>query len=138
MAKLGIWIDLNEAQIVQIENAKLSIKTIKSDINIGRIKGGSRSKIPWGPMDKVSESKQLAKRESQLKSYLETVSQVLNINDELLLVGPAQTKTRFKKFLLDNNLIKSQNIEVQAEDSMTENQLVAMVKYYFEWANAAK
>lgn len=134
MAQVGIWIDLNEAHLIKIKNNHVVKQTIKSSIDIGRVKGGSRSKKPWGPMDKVSESKQLAKREAQLKSYFENISNLMTSDDEILLLGPAQTKIRLKKFLVENKIVSTQAIEIKTTDSITANQLAAMVKEYFSLA----
>jgi len=134
MPQVGIWLDLNEAHLIQINNNNLVKQTIHSAIDIGRVKGGSRSKKPWGPMDKVSESKQLARREAQLKLYFKNISDLLTRDDELLLLGPGQTKVRLQKFLIENKIVAPLAIEIKTADSITTNQLATKVKEYFSLA----
>ena len=66
----GIWLDFKNAFIITLENKSVDVKTIDSDIEDYHVKGGARSKQPWGPMDKTSESKYLGETETSGKKIL--------------------------------------------------------------------
>lgn len=127
----GIWLDKSEAYFISFENGKLSQKTIESDIEFNRIGGGARSKTPYGPMDKTSESKLLEKHLQQEKRYFEKLLEEVKNSHEVYLFGPAQTKERFQDFLNDAYNFKGVVRKTDATGKMTENQRIAKVKEFF-------
>jgi len=131
MQKIGIWLDLNQAKIVQLKNNNVEYSKIDSNIDHSKVKGGSRSKDPWGPVITVSESKHLAKREQELKDYFENIIDVLKSSDEYFLMGPAETKIRLKKYIAPHQNLFDKMLDVQTADKMTNNQLIAKVKDFF-------
>ena len=49
-----------------------------------------------------------------------------------MLFGPAEMKTELEKMILKDNSLKDKLVAVQTADSMTENQLVAWVKEFYQ------
>lgn len=131
MKYTGIWLDLEQAKLIEIKDSGSSIRTIDSNIDPGKVKGGSRSKKPYGPMDKISESKHLAKREQQLKNYFLRISKTIDTKTDLVIMGPSQTKQRFKKYLDNDSNFSSTAYETMSLDSLTDNQLIEAVKKHF-------
>lgn len=52
--------------------------------------------------------------------------------DEIVLSGPAGMKTELEKLIQDDTDLSSRLKGVETTDRMTENQIVAWVKKYFE------
>ena len=131
--RFGIWMDKRRAIIIKLQtNGKPQIKIIKSNIEDYHPVGGARSKVAWGPVDSVSESKYLARKEQQLKRYFTNIIGQFEDQSNLYLFGPAEAKIRFREFIRN---FKSKRIEVEgfeSSDTMTENQMVAKVREFFK------
>jgi len=131
MKQIGIWLDFNEANIIELSNDEMSTATIPSNIEHYHLKGGARSKTPWGPMDKTSESKFLARKKQQEKNYYEAICEDIKEVDELFIMGPAEAKIGLQKYI-ESTALQDKLMDVQTADSMTANQKIAKVKTFFE------
>lgn len=131
MINTGIWIDRRKAHIISFDEEREILQTIESDVEDFNVKGGARSKTPWGPQDKVSERTYLERRKLQLKNYFHKIMDNLNNSDAIAIYGPADTKIHFKEEIKKNNKIIFEKIRiVKTEDSMTDNQFKALVKSF--------
>ena len=130
--QIGIWLDLKKADIIELGLKAVNIKEVFSEIEDFHAVGGSRSKTPWGPMDKVSESKNLERRKHQLNTYFNKIRPLIENADELYLFGPAGTKNALAQNLQENKDFKPQILAVDSADSITENQKIAKVKAFFK------
>ncbi|MCB9081686.1 MAG: hypothetical protein H6555_08250 [Lewinellaceae bacterium] len=128
--KLGIWMDFQEALIVRM-SSPIYTYTVPSLIEHERIGGGSRSKTPWGPMDKVSEGKQLERRKHQERAYFQTLWEEVKHAESLYVCGPAEAKTGFANFWEEQHGKKPALLAVETADKMTEPQKVAWMKAFF-------
>ncbi|MDP3353187.1 MAG: hypothetical protein Q8S44_05550, partial [Flavobacteriaceae bacterium] len=123
MINTGIWIDRHKAHVITIEDEHEIEQIIESDVEDFNVKGGSRSKTPWGPQDKVSERTYLERRKLQLKNYFHKIIENINNSDAIAIYGPADTKIHFKEEIKKNNKSIFEKIRiVKTEDSMTKNQ----------------
>ena len=134
MKKTGIWLDKKKALIVKLENGKENFIAIKSNLEDYHVSGGSGAKAKGGPQDVVQDSKYLEREKHQLKNYFKELASNLYDADEIALFGPAETSEKFNKDLKK----KYKNIgvkvkEVKKADSMTSNQVVALVKKYYKY-----
>ncbi len=129
--QIGIWLDYRTAVIVDPKTRK-TIENIVSEIEEGNIKGGARSKTPWGPMDKVSESKVLHRRDQQEKNYYENIKNKVKDYNEIYVFGPAEAKTGLVKAMTSDNSFNGQVMQIDTADSMTENQMIAKVSDFFK------
>lgn len=131
--QLGIWLDSQEAFLVHLNGDEPFVQKIESDIDTSEIKGGSGTGgTPWGPQINVSENKGLERLKHAQKNYFEILQKALETADEIYLFGPGEMKKHLSKFLESDKSFKPQILEVATADSMTENQLVAKVKDFFE------
>ena len=128
----GVWLDSKQAYLMSFENDAMTQKRIKSDIDFSRMGGGARSKTPYGPMDKTSESKKLEKHLRQEKDYFENLLEAVKGSNEVYLFGPAQIKERFRDFLNDAYVFKGVIKKVDNAQKMTENQRIAQVRTFFK------
>ena len=129
---IGIWLDQSEAHVVRFEGGEMKFETLPSDIEHYNLTGGARSKVPYGPMDKTSESKKLYRHDLQEKNYFKNLSELVADAEEIYLFGPAQTKERFNNYLSDLSIFKGEVGKVEAASKMTKNQMVAQVREFFK------
>ena len=133
MKKTGIWLDKKKALIVDLENGNESLITVKSNVEDFHISGGSGTKLKGGPQDVVQDSKYLEREKHQLSNYFKELASKIDNSEELVLFGPAKTNEKFykelqKKYKDIGNKVK----DIVKADSMTSNQIVALVKKYYK------
>jgi len=132
MKKTGIWLDKEQAHIVNLNDKSETFKTIASNIEHYNIHGGSGTKFKGGPQDVVQDSKYLEREKHQFKSYFKRIVDEVKDSDALVILGPAETNQRFAKALQKNNSSLARLIKaVEKTDSMTDNQIKAWVKNFF-------
>lgn len=131
MKQTGIWLDFDHANIIELENGKVTQNKIASNVETHHLLGGSRSKTPWGPTEKVSESKHLDRRKHQEQAYYKAICEAVENSDELFVMGPAEAKTGLRKYIEGYKKLDDILLDVQSADSITENQKVAKVKAFF-------
>ena len=132
MKKIGIWLDKEKAHLVTIKNEDVGFKTITSEIEFFHPKGGARSKTRWGPQDVVQDSKYLEREKHQLKLYFKELAKTIEDAEAIAIFGPADTNDKFYKELKENYKTLALKVKtVEKADSMTENQVKAMVRNFF-------
>ena len=133
MKKIGIWLDKKKALIVKLENGKEKLFTIKSNVEDYHIAGGSGTRFKGGPQDVVQDSKYLEREKHQLKAYFKDLASNVEDADEIALFGPAGTNEKFAKELQRKYKEVAKKVkQVKKVDSMTSNQVVALVKKYYK------
>jgi hypothetical protein len=134
MKKIGIWMDKEKAHMVSLTDQSDIMNTIYSEVEFFKPIGGSRTRsAKWGPQDVVQDSKFLEREKHQLKSYFNKLSDSIGDADVIALFGPADTAEKFRKELTENHKPIAAKVKaVTKADSMTENQLKAMVKEFFQ------
>jgi hypothetical protein len=131
MRELGIWLDLEEAVIIDFKADKLD--RFNSGVEHFHPKGGSRSKVSYGPQDVISESKLLERKKHQLRSYFQTIVSKMGNFDRFVVFGPAEAKIEFKQYAEDDNDLRDKLSSVETTDNrFTDNQLKEWVRNYFE------
>ncbi|NER16855.1 hypothetical protein [Spongiivirga citrea] len=132
MIKTGIWIDKDKALIVTLKNGKESLKSIESNIEHFKAHGGSGTRLKGGPQDVVQDSKYLEREKHQTKRYFSNIISEIKDTDSLVIFGPAGTNEKFKKELHTNHSSIATKIKaVEKADSMTDNQVKAWVRDFF-------
>jgi len=133
MKKIGIWMDKEKAHVVVMANGREKMHTIFSDLDFFNPKGGSRSKTKWGPQDVVQDSRYLEREKHQLREYFKTLAEMVKGTEELALFGPADTADKFRKYLNEKyQLLASKVKTVTKADSMTDNQVKALVRDFYK------
>jgi stalled ribosome rescue protein Dom34 len=128
----GIWLDKEKAIIINLSEGKHTIKYIESNITIReRIPGEGKKFGRFGSQFLSLENKKKNLVKKQTAKYLKKIVLEIKNSDEIVLFGPAEMKMNLKKVILENKKISSKLIAVKTADSMTENQLVAWVKKYY-------
>lgn len=132
MKNVGVWMDKEKAMIVTVNGTETEMTILESEVEDFRAVGGSRSKTKWGPQDVVQDSKYTEREKHQMKRYFEELSKALEAADHLVLYGPADTNRKFKHFLEDHHKNMAEKVKaVEKADSMTENQVKALIRDFF-------
>lgn len=132
MIHTGIWLDKENALIVTIENNIENLMKIPSNIEHYHIHGGSGTRLKGGPQDVVQDSKYLEREKHQLKAYFKNIAEKIKDTDALVIFGPAETNNHFAKELRENYTNLSAKLkEVKKVDSMTDNQVKALVRDFY-------
>lgn len=129
--KAGVWIDQKKAVIVLITDLGEEIGVIESDIEKPvRPTAAARAKTKHTPNDFVAEGKLDRKRTAVLNAYYDEVLACLRDAEAVVLLGPGEAKTEFKKRIKNKTLL-SRFTEPLSADKMTERQLAAKVRKHF-------
>jgi hypothetical protein len=131
MKKIGIWIDQREAYIIDVSDQKIDSTRIESTIENYHPKGGSKSKMPWGPVETVSEKKYLERNKHQEQEFFKNILGHLKDSEGVFLFGPAEIKNKLFDFLNQQKRFPIRLLGVKTADSMTANQRVATVKAFY-------
>lgn len=132
MKQTGIWLDTNQAIVVEIINGNESFFTIPSNVEHFHVTGGSGTRLKGGPQDVVQDSKYTERKKHQMKRYFKEILDRIKDTDTLMLFGPADTNQRLKKEIETFDKELSQKILlVKKVDSMTLNQTIALVRDSF-------
>ena len=103
MKQVGIWLDQKEANIITLLDKSQNYKTIYSDIETReRFPGESKQFGRFGGQYMSNEKTKKLKIEDLTHRYLQTVIKNINTADEILIFGPAQTKTKLEKQINEN------------------------------------
>ena len=133
MRKKGIWMDREKAYIINIDNGKEHITTVFSKIENFHIGGGSGSRFKGGPQDVVQDSKYLERNKNHFKRYFKEITKYLKNADTIVIFGPAEAGEKFNKKLQKKYKPIGSKVEaVIKADSMTLNQIKALVRDYFK------
>jgi len=140
----GIWVDHKKAYIVTITRAEHkhekqeeaeTITRIVSDVEPHvRLSGGSRTrKTPWGPQEITVDSKMADRRRQQLKKYYRELIKTIQQADGALIMGPGEAKKGLKKEIEKSKELAQKIVRVETQDKMTEGQMIARVRSFFNW-----
>jgi len=130
---IGLWIDHETAFIVNISNGDAKIKKIESDVE-SHIKtlGGSRTASPYGPQDVSTERKFERKRKQHLHQYYQKIIGIVKDADHIFIFGPGAAKSELEKEMKKSKKLAAKIAGIEPADKMTEGQICAKVKKYFE------
>lgn len=133
MKKIGIWMDIQKAHIVTLTEKGETMQTLFSEVENFRPSGGSGTRLKGGPQDVVQDSKYLERKKHQTKKYFNMLAERVKDADAIILFGPSDTAHKFRKELNDNQ--KELAIKVRSVikmDSMTENQVMALIRDFYK------
>lgn len=132
MKKVGVWIDQREANIINLENEAIQKKTIYSDIETRvRVEGEKKQFGRFGDQYLVDEKGKQNRLEHQMQKYLQRVMDELKSADQIMLFGPAQTKDRLHKLIIENRNMANKMDSILVSEKMSDNQKIAYVKKFY-------
>ena len=125
--EIGLWIDHKQAVIVMLTDQTEEIKQITSDVE---------ELVSNADAPHVSQQDRHDKRiDAQLSKYYEAVSNTIRHADSILIFGPGEAKKELQKHL-ESQGHGEQIIALETTDSMTQAQIVAMVREHFTKTSA--
>ena len=127
----GVWLDFRKAHIVTVQDGKSTMFSFDSEMEDFNPKGGYGGATPYGPQDSISESKYLERRKQQSKKYYSQIIDHLKDADSVIILGPGEARVGLTKAIESNNELKIKLRGVFAEDSMTDNQVMAKVREFY-------
>lgn len=129
---IGIWIDTHQAVLIKLSNGDQTVKTIESNIDTReRIPGESKKYGRFGGQYLTYEKNRENKKIEQTNHFLKILLTEIEDCDAVMLFGPSIMKTIFEKEIKNNLNLIGQLVGVFDADSMTENQMVAWVKDFY-------
>lgn len=128
----GIWIDKRTAKMLTLVEDTETFQTINSSIEEFRPKGGSGTRLKGGPQDVVQDSRYTEREKQQEKRYFKSIIDVIEDSDSIVIFGPAEMGKKLYSEISESNPTLYKKIsEVAPADSMTDNQVKAWVRNYF-------
>jgi hypothetical protein len=129
--KKAIWIDTSKALLIDEQGT--AIEHIESPIQTRvRVDGESDDQGKFGGQAVTHEKQDLHRRQQEEKDFNHAICKKVDGADELLLFGPGEAKKHLFKHLVDHHSFDMSKLHIQPADSMTENQVKAFVREYFE------
>ncbi|MEQ1751739.1 MAG: hypothetical protein ABL974_20125 [Prosthecobacter sp.] len=129
---IGLWIDQRKAVIVLESSSGEEIKVILSDVDrqSGRIHG-QRSNAPHEVQTTAADDVSERKFKADLHRYYDKVIACIRDAKRILIFGPGEAKGHLKK-QLEDAMPKGFFVDVETTDKMTDRQIAAKVREYFE------
>lgn len=130
---IGIWIDTHQAVVIKLSNGDQTVKTIESHIDTKmRTPEESKKYGRFGGRYTTYEKNLENKKIQQTNHFLKILLKEIEDCDAVVLFGPSIMKTIFEKEIKNNLNLIGKLVGVFDEDSMTENQMVAWVKDFYQ------
>ena len=137
MAKnIGLWIDHKKAVIVILNKHREEIQQIESGIGKHvRYRGATRPKTPYSAQYQQGDNQIDKKFLEHLNKYYEKVIAKTRGAESLLVFGPGEAKFELEKRLAHEK-VNARIAGIETADKMTDRQIVAKVRRYFQKSSA--
>ena len=133
MRKVGVWIDKKKAKVIRLTNGKISRKTINSGADRKpRVKGEKSKKTARTLIGFDFESNQRRKYQEDLKRFFKDVANYVSGDDEIYICGPSDARHLLEKETRNIAGLYSRIKKVETAGYLTDNQIVARVKKFFD------
>ncbi len=132
---IAVWMDHHQAHLIYSKGKdEFAIESIVSAHDTHpRIDGEEATGATFGKnRESNNEYRKHNIDHNQLQEYYKVLQKVLLKYDEILLFGPTTAKEEFFNILFADKSFSGKRISMEAADKMTENQMIAYVKEYFE------
>jgi len=126
----GIWIDGNEAIVVDIIENEASVRRVASGIDHGKAHGGYGGANKGMAQDARPDNKLLQRRQEQEKRFLREVIADVKESQRIYITGPGEMKLGLKK-ALEKAGGGNRVAEVATAARMKDPQLVETVRSFF-------
>lgn len=128
---VGLWIDHKRAVIVSGDGQGAILKQIESGAKHVEYRGAPRPKTSYSAQYSQGDDQLDNQFVQQLNRYYAQVISALGGANHVLILGPGEAKSELKK-RLDREKGPGREIHVEAADKMTDRQIAARVRKYFE------
>lgn len=129
--RIGVWIDHREAIVVKLTDSGQEVICVQSDFETQLRRSSDRTTGNFEPMMIPADTIRERKKVADLKQFYDEVSTHLGNAQSLLIFGPGEAKTEFRKHLGPKHSAAA-DLTVETADKMTEPQVVARVREHFQ------
>jgi hypothetical protein len=132
---VGLWVDHRKAVIVAVTDKGEGIKLIISRVEKqpGR-PGGIRSKTPYESQLVRADDSRQRELTGHLNIYYDAVIACIRDAESILIFSPGEAKGELKK-RLERNKLSGRIVGIETVDKMTDRQIAAKVRQYFQENN---
>ncbi|MBI5354778.1 MAG: hypothetical protein HZB50_19210 [Chloroflexi bacterium] len=135
---IGLWIDHKKATIV-IQNGK-GEELQKIESGLGRhvkYRGASHSKSPYSAQYQQGDDQLDNKFKVHLNKFYDQLIALIRGSESVLIIGPGEAKSELRN-RLEHEKVRSQVVELETADKMTDRQFAAKVRRHFRESGAGK
>lgn len=127
---IGLWIDHKQAYIVHEGAEKPEVIASNVEARV-RYSGGTR--IGGQYNQRVdSELRYNDRFQHQLREYYENVIAAIRDAEQILIFGPGEAKLELEREIQKSKPLAKKVVKVETTDKMTENQIMAYVREFYE------
>ncbi|HEY9166626.1 MAG TPA: hypothetical protein VIS48_10735 [Candidatus Kryptonia bacterium] len=120
----GLWIDHRKAVIVILDEKGEETKRINSNME-------KHVRFSGIAQENTEEDIRDRRFTNHLNKYYDEVIASVRNAKSILVFGPGEAKMEIKK-RLENEKIKTQLVDIETVDKMTDNQIAAKIREYFQ------
>lgn len=130
--QIGLWIDHQKAILVILENDKQEVQRFESNLERHvRFQQEADAKTADGPQYFTRETRMDRRFHDHLSKYYQQVISAVSGAERLLVLGNGEAKYEFEK-QLKRSRRTAPRLHIETADKMTERQIAAKVRKYFE------
>jgi hypothetical protein len=118
--KLGIWMDHEQAHLIEFTTDPMTTTTINSKSAHGKDESAGKG-----------ESHTHTKQNHKQGDFYKELGQRIRKYKEVILFGPTSAKSELANLLRDDHLFDAIKIEIESAEKMTDNQSHAFVRKHF-------
>lgn len=138
--QLGVWLDHGKAHLIDYHNGKAKMmETIDSPYETQkRIEGEENDKTRFTTNPEHASNNEYRKHnieQNELNEYFKLMEGKISSYQDILIFGPGTAKEKFRNRLRDNKAFDNKWLSIQTSDKLTENQLIAFVRDFFDKEN---
>ena len=136
MKTIGVWIDHKKAVIVIQGEQGEEIQTIESGVEKLKYRGASRPRSKYSAQYQQGDDQLDNKFTEQLNKYYEKVIEQFRSAEAVLIIGPGEAKRELEK-RMSHHKVNVPILGVESADKLTDRQIAARVRNYFQEAEIA-
>ncbi|MFC4870312.1 hypothetical protein [Negadavirga shengliensis] len=134
---MGVWLDLSKAYFIGYKKGKARmIDMIQSPFDRNyREEGETSDHTRFGPDAPYTSNNEYRKhniKRNELDIYFKMLLDKLEGSENILLLGPGTAKDLLRKKLAGSHVFAGARVFTEHSDQLTENQLLAFVRAYFQ------
>lgn len=131
--RIGLWLDHSQAHFIDISKGPAGIETTFADARQHEhFKGETGTGTKLSNTRSTDNEHHVHNIEREvLNRYYKVLAGRLKNYDDIYLFGPTSAKDEFHNFIKADKAFEKKTVNVESCDKLTENQLVARVKHFF-------
>jgi len=130
---LAYGLIMKKLLLVSLMRGSHKVIHVESDVEGHfRLKDDSQSINPSNLQGNTIESKMDSRYRKYLNIYFQQIINLLKEAKRIFIFGPGEAKIELKKMIEKNKLFSNKISDIETTDKLTEPQIVAKVKKYFE------